>query len=224
MKKSINKIKYSEGRADPEAGMTLIELLVVLAIFIIVAGLTIFDYGRFRSSASLQNLADDVGLSIRRAQSYAIGVRNASSSFSNGYGIHISTSTNHAIPLAGSNKGFVIFADLGTPGDKIYQYNNSSLSTKCDNTTVDFGTECLDFLNITSNDQIVSICPNGSSCTTGYTDIVFNRPNPDAHICIGPENGACSGAYTSVGIVVRDDLTGDTKTITVSNIGQIGIK
>lgn len=248
--------------------MTLVELLVVLAIFVLVAGLTIFDYGKFRSNVSLQNLADDIALSVRRAQGEAIGVGSSLSSFSNGYGIHFSTSTIPLNPLSGSNKLFVLFNDIadrsGTP-NKLYDYDPSSRSSLCDATTLRSGNECLDLLNITSADEIAFICPNGdvNNCTANYADIVFLRPNPDACIHAGssrnirdvieakkedisnfinfdvtPESASienqgggihdnpstCSGGLRSVDIVVRNIQSGDTKTITVSSIGQISVK
>jgi prepilin-type N-terminal cleavage/methylation domain-containing protein len=210
MNKPLTTMKYNKG-------MTLVELLVVLAIFLIVAGLTIFDYGRFRSSISLQNLADDISLSIRRAQNYAIGVHSSQSSiFYSGYGIHFSTNAPSGIPLSGSNKSFVIFADVD--GDKIYDYNSGSASSACNGTTLGAGNECVDLLSITSSDQILSIC-NGASCTTGYVDIVFNRPNPDAFIVI---NGSTS--VDSVDIKVQNNQSLDTKTISISKVGQISVR
>ena len=218
MKKNLYKNKYNKGHANRQAGMTLVELMVVLAIFLIVAGLTIFDYGRFRSSVSLQNLSDDVALSIRRAQNYAIGVRNSSSSFANGYGIHFNT----ALPVsgdarAGSSKRFIIFNDLNA--NKRYDYPGSS-SALCNATTLQDGDECIDMLNITTDDIIYQICPNGLNCGSGNVCITFIRPNPDATICI---NGDCS-SYSNVGIVVKNNQTGNTKTISVSSIGQISIE
>jgi prepilin-type N-terminal cleavage/methylation domain-containing protein len=201
-------------------GMTLVELMVVLAIFFIVAGLTIFDYGRFRSNVSLQNLSDDIALSVRRAQNYAIGVHSSGSSvFSNGYGIHFSTAAPSGTDArAGSTKTFMIFSDLDN--DKIYDYLTNE-STVCNNTTLASGDECIDMLNITSTDVISDICPDGVCMSNPATlDITFLRPNPDATICV---NGSCSSSR-SVDIKVQNSQSGETKIISVSNVGQIGIR
>jgi prepilin-type N-terminal cleavage/methylation domain-containing protein len=181
MHKNTTRNKYNRG-------MTLVELLVVLAIFIIVAGITIFDYGRFRSTVSLQNLSDDIALSVRRAQGYAIGVESSLNTFSNGYGIHLSNVKSADTSLSGTSKSFVIFADIADgKGDrnKFYDYDPSVTSLICNLTTLQTGNECLDFLSITSNDQIIKICPNGdvNNCLhRGYVDITFIRPNPNAFI------------------------------------------
>ncbi len=230
-KSFLNKIKYKKGhihhQAVPtgrQAGMTMVELLVVLAIFLIVAGLTIFDYGKFRSTISLQNLADDIALSIRRAQNYAIGVRSTQSLFSYGYGIHFSTVVSPIEPLSGHNKAFVIFADVD--GDKIYDAGSGS---SCGSPFA--GNECVDLLGITSSDIISSICPytSGSiACTplgNGYASITFLRPNPDAQICAAASGFSCTlGQYASVDIYVQNLQSQTTKIINVSNVGQISIK
>lgn len=209
--KILKKKKYrgNQSYLPTQTGMTLVELMVVLAIFLIVAGLTIFDYGRFRSSASLQNLSDDIALSIRRAQNYAIGVQSNKSVFSYGYGIHFST----ALPVlsnarAGSNKSFVIFNDLNS--NNIYDHATSP-STICNsNIIIADGDECVDMLNITSADTVHLICPNGNNCIPGSVDITFLRPNPDATICAFDENGR---VITSFGlgkdVVVDSDVKSD---------------
>lgn len=201
--------------------MTLVELLVVLAIFFIVAGLTIFDYGRFRSSVSLQNLADDVALSIRRAQNYAIGVKSSNpSAFDSGYGIHFSTKPLVSSDIrSGSDKSFVIFADLDA--NHVYDYTTSS-SAVCDASTITTGEECVDLLSITTADSVYQICPDGGNCVSqGVVDITFLRPNPDAYICV---DSSCGSSLSSVDIVVKNSQSGDTKIISVSNIGQISVR
>lgn len=199
--------------------MTLIELMVVLAIFLIVASLTIFDYGRFRSNASLQNLSDDVALSIRRAQGFAIGVIGVQrlNSFSYGYGIHFSTSAPSGDTIAGSNKSFPIFADINNNNS----YDYASGSSTCIAANVGLNNqECYDLLTITSNDTIAGICPNGNdaNCTGTTADIIFKRPNPDAYIYV---NGVL---YNNVDIEIKNIATQTMKFITVSKIGQISIK
>lgn len=239
-----NKNKSNIGKY--QAGMTLVELVVVVAIFIIVAGITIFDYGRFRSNVSLQNLSDDIALSVRRAQGFAIGVESSLNTFSNGYGIHFSNVVKSKIALSGTKKSFIIFADIADKDgnrNKFYDYDksiildsgdtgpNASILTSCSITTLEAGKECLDFLSITSNDEVIKICPNGDQNTclaSGYVDITFIRPNPNAFICAYEDDAQVpcdlSSGLTSVDIVVRNVLSQNTKTITVSNVGQISVQ
>lgn len=213
MYKKLKFIKYMKNIQSTRSGMTLVELMVVLGIFLMVAGLTIFDYGRFRSSVSVQNLADDIALTIRRAQNYAIGVQNTGSDFSKGYGIHFST-VSGGTTTAGSNKSFIIFNDANPN----MSYDSSGSGSSCDSSTVSPTDECLDLLSITTSDQIVEICPDGS-CGSTEVDIVFVRPEPNAHICVG---GSCSAS--SVDIVVKDLRSENTKTITITSVGQISVR
>ena len=196
--------------------MTLIELLVVLAIFALISGITMFDYNGFRSSISLQNLSDDVALSIRKAQSYAIGAKatTADDTFTKGYGIHFSTST--------SDK-FVIFSDIS--GDK--KYNDTGNYT-CGASMSD-SNECLETLNISlSSGDYISGFTYGDSddkVTANNLDITFIRPNPDATFCIY-DNGDCNGESSSskVGIIISNKANDNHKLIYVTILGKISIE
>lgn len=225
MHKNIFKNKYKHQKdITTQSGMTLVELIVVLALFMIVASLTIFDYGKFRSNVSLQNLGDDIALSIRRTQNYAIGVHSSQSSvFADGYGIHFSTATPDLNNVrAGSNKTFIIFNDLNK--SKVYDY--TSTPTTCNGDTLTSSDECIEMLNITSNDYIYQVCSTSGgvpTCTsTGSVDISFFRPDSDAYIYFC--NGSCSLGSTSASIVVKNLESGNTKTISISNVGQISIQ
>ncbi len=96
-------------------GVTLLELMVVVSIILILTVVSIADYGQFKSSIALQNLSDDIALSIRKAQGLAIGVQKAGSSFENVYGINFEK----------GKKEFYIFAENKDSGNHIY--DNSEL-------------------------------------------------------------------------------------------------
>ena len=100
------------------------------------------------SFLSIKNLADDIALTVRRAQGFAIGVRGYSTDFSQGYGIHFTSNTGSDI-YAGSNKAFILFADISNYN----QYDNSSAT--CGEPSA--GDECLELLSITSMDKITEI-------------------------------------------------------------------
>ena len=183
---------FSSHKNGYTRGMTLVELVVVLAIFIVVSGLTMFEYQDFRSGASAQTLADDIALSVRKAQSFAIGVRNTNADFSSGFGVHFSVSSQESAPTSGSNKQFILFADTGSEPNKSYDYDSSS--TSCDLISVSVGNECVEQISINSAEVISGIYLYGSSDAIGGSDplqvdpngsldIVFLRPEPDAFFC-----------------------------------------
>lgn len=224
MFKNFHKNKYNKG-------MTLLELLVVIFIFMVISSITIFNYGNFNSSLSLQNLADDIALSARRAQGFAIGVRGvrgSDNSFNEGYGIHFSTNPNSLL-YAGSNKSFVLFADITKPNETTPNQKYDYTSGNCGEPTV--GNECMEVLSITSADRIDSIYLNDnpdSVSSTGTVDILFYRPNPEPKFCYrsNPANSGCDedSSISSVKIrVTNDQNPGVFKTIMISNNGQISV-
>jgi len=204
----------------------MIELLVVILIFMILTGVTIFSYGKFNSSLSSQNLADDIALSVRRAQGYAIGVRGYNSIFSEGYGVHFSTNPMVSTPYIGSTKSFVLFADM--PGGTTNKYNYDV--GICGSPT---GTEeCIEFLSIPSSDLIDQISYTYGSQTgiipnTGTLDIMFRRPNLEpSFYCRDSSGSLCtSEIISSVEIRISSPSSpGSYKMITVANNGQISVE
>lgn len=214
MFKNFHKNKYN-------SGVTLIELLVVIFIFMVISSITIFSYGKFNSSLSLQNLADDIALSVRRAQGYAIGVRGYGNSFNEGYGVHFTTADSTS-GNTGSKKSFVLFSNLKN-NDK---YDYDDISSSCGAPTSD--NECLEIFKITSYDKISEISVIGNEDHTADTlDIFFKRPKPEPTFCArnnGDSNSYCNFGInvSSVKITISNDK-GVFKIITISNVGQISV-
>jgi len=212
MFQNFHKDKYN-------SGLTLIELLVVISIFAIITSITIFNYGKFNSSSSLQNLADDIALTIRRAQGYAVGVRGLGDEFGYGYGIHFSTNPNVSDLAVGSNKSFILFMDMGASPDKSYGYNDDKT---CGNPSS--ANECVEILSIKSSDKIDAIYLNddfSSPLDPSYAiDILFKRPNPEPTFCI---DMYCEN-ISSVKIKILSENDSDVyKIVTVFNNGQISV-
>ncbi|MEK7184739.1 MAG: prepilin-type N-terminal cleavage/methylation domain-containing protein [Patescibacteria group bacterium] len=59
-------------------GFTLIELMITVSIFAIMTALLVAKYGTFNNGVILTNLAYDIALSIRSAQSYGLNTRGDS--------------------------------------------------------------------------------------------------------------------------------------------------
>lgn len=212
------------------SGFTLVELMVVISIFLLISAVTVFNYTDFRSNVSLQNLTDEIALSIRKAQSYAIGARGLDNAgtvdFNNSYGMHftIDPSPNKGIQ-EGSYKSFILFYSAD---DKNYDAN--STGTCGDMIT----NECRELFNITTTDIIKEIKIDGTTMNAqkASLDIVFKRPDPRAYFCYrasNTSNGNCDNQNISaVSIVVSNGQTSNgeekTKTISVQNTGQISIQ
>ncbi len=228
MFKNFHKNKYN-------GGVTMIELLVVIFIFMVISGITIFDYGKFKSSQSVQNVADDIALSVRKAQGYAIGVHSATTgSFDVGYGAHFTLKTTAVgNQYSGTNKSFVLFADMGdastTTQDKMYNYNNATCGTSS------IGNECIESLTISGTDKIKGMryyvsgaWVDVTSTVDGTLDIVFKRPNPEPIFCykttVSKTSCDAKAGISAVEIIISSGTVPETnKTITISNSGQISV-
>lgn len=220
----INKIKISN------RGLTLVELMVVISIFLMITGVTIFQYGTFRSNVSLQNITDDIALSVRKAQSFAIGARGVKNNiggvdFDKNYGMHFTIDTSPVVYQEGTNKSFILFSSV----DKKYDYSASGV---CGDST---SNECIELFNITTADQIEEIWVDGvqMNAQKASIDVVFRRPDPRAYFCYRSantdSNGNCDNLnISSVKIVVSNGQTDLTKkkikTISIQNTGQISVQ
>jgi prepilin-type N-terminal cleavage/methylation domain-containing protein len=218
---NLNKNKYNKG-------VTFVELMVVMAILAIMFATIIANYKNSRLTIVTQNLADDIALSIRKAQSYAIGVHRSTDSFDYGYGIHFSTNEDNLNPSLGSNKSFILFTDI--TNQKIYDKDSSNACGEpAGIPTPD--NECLEILQITSGDKIVAmnLVINGNlvKAIGGIVDITFKRPSPEPKFCHrNGQSNTCqqSSEITAVQIFISNDANpGVYKVITISNTGQISV-
>ncbi len=203
--------------------MTMVELIVVLAIVGLVSAVLVFNYGNFRSNVTLRGLSQQIALSIRKAQTYATSVRSVDGVSVNttsfpGYGVSFSNASSSSATSPNQAR-FVLFADIpNSSGVTNGKYDNSG--STCGAPTE--GNECVEVFTINSPDRITELCPN-DSCTTSTTtvDIVFDRPAPDAEICL--VSGSSCTTRSSVGIKIQS-TTGATKKVNVWNTGQISIQ
>lgn len=214
MSKNFFKNKYT-------SGLTIIELLVVVSIFVIVTGLSIFNYKNFNSSIGTQNLADDIALTVRKAQGYAIGVRGEGEIFNSGYGIYFSINKNPSSPYLASNTSFILFVDIDNDG--IYDYKAGD-EGKCG--TPDADNECLEVLSIKSLDEIKDIYLNDNIDNVVNVDdavsVLFHRPNPEP-IFYDKNGYILDISSVKIKVTNLNDPDNIYKFIRISNTGQISI-
>ena len=222
MKKQLSSIscqliewgRYIFSRLQPpttnhqlSSGFTLIELLVVTAIVVIVSTLILANNARFGGAVILENLAYDVGLSVRKAQVYGIAVRRfGTSDFSSGYGIHFDSATPST---------YVLFADVfpsGT-GDGVYEPEASEL---------------VESLTMLQNFRIFELCATlggVESCNVETIDILFKRPEPDAFISVNGVSGIVNpAALYERARVILESPRGDLISVIVEATGQIAVQ
>ncbi|MFA5764228.1 MAG: type II secretion system protein [archaeon] len=201
MKMFLKKQKRSRSR-----GFTLIELLISISIFVVLTGVVLFSQNSFDDTILLNNLAYDVALTVRQAQTYGVNGKESSLGTFSAYGVYFDLNPD------GSNKSFVLFADTD---------NSSSTASVIYCPAND--PECLQKYTIKRGNYIKKLCA-GDNATYCYNlpvvSIVFRRPNPGAYIYditsfTIPKNYA---------EIVVASANGAEKTIVVTSVGQIYVK
>lgn len=185
-------------------GFSLIELLVVMGILVIVTSLTLTNNARFGGAVLLQNLAYDMALSVRQAQVYGISVYSfGASNYSVGYGMHFDMSN----PAT-----YVLFADA-VARNGLYDQG-----------------ELVEATNIGRGYKIKSLCAtrNNNEQCFDTMDILFKRPEPDAHITArNGEGQSCienSNQCQEKGRITIESPRGDELNIVVEATGQIAVQ
>lgn len=204
-------------RSRVSRGFTLIELLVTVAIFIFMTALIVSRYGAFNQGTLMTNLAYDVALSIRTAQSFGVSVkgtddtgRGFTQSFNSAYGVHLAVSSS--VPAS-----FFTFLDNNTtanPANGIYSVSDGD--TQYSTYTLKQGA------------KIAAIClgTSGQTCDAGTfasVDISFRRPDPSAIICMS--GGCVSGgtAYNYAKITLASADGSSSRNVIVRGNGQISV-
>lgn len=142
-----------------QRAFTLIELLVVIAIFSIITSIALFDQSRVNSNVLLSNLTYDVGLTLRQAQTYGIGVKydQDAPNSQGGFGVYFDTD---------SPNGIILFNDVD--GNGIYEAATDSIERE------------YQFTNQRGNkiDSMYFINSNAEG-NCGQMSITFKRPDPE---------------------------------------------
>lgn len=183
---------------------TLVELMVSLGIFTFMTVLMVTKYGNFNQSILLTDLAYDVALTIRTAQTYGLSVKNVggATTFNYSYGIDFS---NGASSL-NNNRQVIFFADSNP--NNYYDVGDTVISTYA----------------IKRGAYVYSICVGSgqASCSAltsnSQLDISFKRPSPNAIIC--PNNSCIGDTYAE--IILRG-TDGSTRMVVARENGQISV-
>lgn len=177
-------------------GFTLIELMVTIGIMVIINGVIFFNYPKVMANLALRRTADEIALTARQAQAYAMAAKSEGSELPS-YGVHFDTGTPTSI---------ILFADKN--GNDSYQ-----------NCVADV---CAYTFEIQTKDEISSLScsgSSGSSCNNNV-DIVYSRQSPVSKINWDGTNGWDS---TIITIKAHRDPN-MTKTIIINKNGYISVQ
>lgn len=208
--KSTNKVS--------NRGFTLVELLISVAIFVVMTTLLIAKYGNFNQSVLLTDLAYDVALVVRTAQTYGLSVANVTggpnAQFQYPYGVDFSTVTQGVGDADSSNpssKRVILFADVDSNG--IYKSVSNGGLDLAQNT-----------YNITRSATVTTLCVgmDSNTCNTSVSqlDVSFKRPDPTAIICGNLSCPSTPWQYAKVTITGTDS---STRSLEMYRNGQVSV-
>ncbi len=203
MNNRFDNPKKGENFKSKLSGFTLIELLITISIFVFMTALVMARYNDFYSGTLFKNLAYDIAITIREAQSYGISVKynEGSNSFDRAYGAYFpqgAGGTNFSLRAYNKADGYILFED---PNQRNYTLKHGA----------------------TFNRLLVSMTDGVNS----YVDasnvaIIFQRPNPEAIICVTLNAIYNCNTYKFVKIEMKA-ANGVIKTVKVNSSGQIAI-
>jgi len=67
-------LKVKSYKLKANQGFSLIELMVTIGILVLVSGVVFFNHSQFNNHVIIENLAYEISLTIRQAQSYGLQV------------------------------------------------------------------------------------------------------------------------------------------------------
>jgi hypothetical protein len=202
------------------------EMLIVVALFTVITGAALMNHGRFGEGILATNLAYDIALSLREAQSYGLSVREAAPGtglFDVGYGVHFFDNTffvffadrNSNRRYDGTSINDVCLAD--TECVKVYRLERgSSISSFCSAVLATSVLECRVFPPRFENDP-------PTDTTISFLDISFKRPLPDAFMRTDL-NSNNAERYRSAQVRIVSPRGKERRTIEVFQTGQISIR
>ncbi len=184
-------------------GFTLVELLVSIAIFTFMTAILVVKYAGFSEGMTLTNLAYDIALTLREAQSYGINAADAknvagsSSDFNKSYGVYFTR---------GNDYRFTLYADLDGDG----RYGGA--------------TENVRVMNIKQGNRLEYLCAGAgvvNCAVVTIIDIRFTRPDPSPKIYAGTVANALT-LYPYAEIRMKS-ANGSYRRVVVRSSGQIAV-
>lgn len=194
--------------SNTNSGMTFIELVVVMGIFTAIAGTVLFNYRDFSDGVHLQNLAQEIALQGKRAQTLASQGRSPITLFSQSQTVHVQDTPSFlpfnfvasygvAFRPQVNPKTFLFYFNSFNPDEEDFDLRNlyfkdfieSNYNLGDCETVLD--SECLEEIQITDGSYIEFVCLNSEpqidpNCNTGTPSselhVSFTRPFLEAYV------------------------------------------
>lgn len=199
-----------------QKGFSLFELLISVAIFTLLTSSILVKNGQFRNSTLTSNLAYELGLVVRKAQSYGIGVRGSNSQTSVS-----DASKYHGIYFKYSDDANItLFRDGASSNDAVYQQWNDVIEDifKLNSDYQINGYSVKD----SSSGTVVAGGPTGGTYASEVS-ISFRRPDPSAKISYVKNGLWLDASEVTIGVRLRKPGS-KVASVTVYSTGQIYVQ
>ncbi len=181
-------------------GFTIIEIVVVIGVMALIAGMTLVSFPEFSERISIEQEAGKFSLALRRAQSYALAVREfgAGSGIFPGYGVNVS---------------------LATP-DQYLVFGDPNRSSRYES----FLNEAVETTTVERRVRVIRICGNSQSvpagsCTLSSADLFYIRPGPTI-VLTGVDSGLAA-TYNDIKVTLASFDGSIQKNVIIWSTGQI---
>ncbi|MES2223362.1 MAG: type II secretion system protein [Patescibacteria group bacterium] len=204
-------------------GFSLIELLIVVTIMIMVTSAVLFRQSKFSSDILITNMAYEVALSIREASVYGLSSKQDGSNERVGYGVHFESAAGASSPDSFTNfidVSGVSIHDAVADDQNIFDYYFTSSDRVDKVVQMSQGQHISKYCGRVNSESSWNCFPDN---TDQELNIVFVRPNPEAHITMGTHNSGDGEAYSEAKIVVESGLGDKCRTVSVSVSGQVSV-
>jgi len=186
-----------------ERAFTIIEVVVVIGVMAIIATITLISFPQFSERVGIEQEAGKLALATRKAQSYALAVRE----FQSDTGIFPAYGVNVSL---GNPLEYVIFGDPNST-TRFESFLNEAVETTKVEKRVSINRIC-------GNSQSI---PQGS-CTLSSADIVYIRPTPTI-VLTGVDSGI-PALYNDIKVVLKNSDGTIEKNVIIWSTGQISIE
>ena len=198
-------------------GFTLLELLITTGIFIIITGVIVAGYPKFRSQISVGKVVREMALATRQAQAFGLAVKQRRGEgpdayAPDAYGVHFNSDSLNEM---------IVFADRDGGTKEIYDPGGGCGAAD---------SECVERFKMRGV-SIFDLCvsPDGlgnEACLTDgrlkQIDIAFRRADPDSKIY---QDGDNSKSKAAAFIHIKSDRYPDRKKVMrVWLTGQISVQ
>jgi prepilin-type N-terminal cleavage/methylation domain-containing protein len=219
-------------RGGTVQGFTLIEFIVIISIFAVMASVALFNFNGFRSNVGLNNLAHDIGLTIRQAQVFGWVTQSASSSGA--------IALDSIDPLTGNPVRFAdgVYFDSTTLGTEFILYRKTNennpknyetgLDSRIDTIKIN-GPYVIEKILSSPSKADLKITTDNLVPTTGLittisdVSIAFTRPKPEAVFFSGV--APITDSYVAIYIRGTTDPVGSSShVVIVSRTGEIDVQ